>query len=113
MNYKPSGVCSTNISFDLKDGKIYNLVFTNGCNGNLKAISKLLEGRDAQEIITLFKGNTCKSRPTSCADQLSKALEKALEGASPPPAPHRIEPHRLRDGVVAATPPPCCAEETP
>jgi uncharacterized protein (TIGR03905 family) len=77
-SFQPTGICPTNISFDLIDGRIYHVEFTKGCNGNLKAISKLIEGRTAEEVIALFKGHTCKERPTSCVDQLSKALEKAL-----------------------------------
>ncbi len=78
-NFTPRGVCSTNITFELDDEKnIHNLVFTNGCNGNLKAIGKLCEGKNASEIAALLKGNDCKGRGTSCADQLSKALEEAM-----------------------------------
>ena len=78
-SYTPHGVCSTNIRFELDDDKkIHNLVFTNGCNGNLKAIGKLCEGKDASEISLLLAGNQCNNRGTSCADQLSKALNEAL-----------------------------------
>ena len=78
-SYNPTGVCSTNIRFQLDDEKrIHNLVFTSGCNGNLKAIGKLVEGKKADEISELLKGNDCGGRGTSCADQLSKALAKAL-----------------------------------
>lgn len=78
FEYRPELVCCQNISFDLEDGKIHNLSFFGGCNGNLKAIGKLLEGREAKEAIEILKGNTCGRRATSCADQLTKALEKAL-----------------------------------
>ena len=60
------------------DGKIYNLVFTGGCHGNLKAIAKLVEGHDAKEIADILAGNTCAYKPTSCADQLSKSILEAL-----------------------------------
>ncbi len=77
--YNPKGVCSTVIDYDLDDEqKIHNLKFTGGCNGNLKAIGKLCEGKNASEIAALLKGNDCKGRGTSCADQLSKALEEAM-----------------------------------
>lgn len=77
--YKPIGVCSSLIEFDLdEDGNIHNLKFTNGCPGNLSAISKLLEGRKAEEMMQILDGNTCRSKNTSCADQLSKAIKKAL-----------------------------------
>lgn len=78
-SYKTSGVCSQVIEFDLSDdNKIHNVKFFGGCNGNLKAISKLVEGQDANNIITTLKGNTCGPRATSCADQFTKALEEAL-----------------------------------
>lgn len=76
--YVTSGVCSRQISFDYEDGKIYNLQFVGGCNGNLKAIGKLCEGKDLKEIRDILKGNTCGPRPTSCADQLSKAISEVI-----------------------------------
>ncbi len=77
--YQPRGVCSTQIDYQLDDeGKIHNLRFTGGCNGNLKAIGLLLEGQDALHAAELLRGNDCKRRGTSCADQLSKALTEAL-----------------------------------
>ena len=79
-SYNPTGVCSTNIRFRLdEEENIHDLVFTSGCNGNLKAIGKLCEGKKASEIAELLKGNDCAGRGTSCADQLSRALTKALE----------------------------------
>ena len=80
--YIPQGVCARQISFSLEDGRIHGLHFIGGCNGNLKAISKLLEGREASEAVSILKGNDCGGRGTSCADQLSRALEAALEQAS-------------------------------
>lgn len=77
--YKTQGTCSTQIDFDIEDNKIKNVVFIGGCNGNLKAVSKLVEGKNAQEIAELLEGNTCGPKPTSCADQLSKALLEALQ----------------------------------
>lgn len=80
IEFIPSNVCPRMISFDLSDdGKIYNVGFLGGCPGNLKAISKLIEGRDAKSIATLLEGNTCGPRPTSCADQLSKAILQAID----------------------------------
>ena len=77
--YYPQGVCSRQIDFDIDDEKkIHNLVFTGGCNGNLKAIGKLCEGKNASDISKLLLGNTCGPRPTSCADQLARALIQAL-----------------------------------
>ncbi len=78
--YKTSGVCSQKIDFDVTDDKkITNIVFLGGCNGNLKAIAKLCEGKDAEEIATILEGNTCGYKGTSCADQLSKAIKEALK----------------------------------
>ena len=77
--YKTRGTCSTKIDFEIEDGKIRNVVFTNGCNGNLKAISKLVEGMDAERVVEILDGNTCGMKNTSCADQLSKAVKAALE----------------------------------
>lgn len=76
MNYKTNNVCASNINYDLKDGKIYNLTFTGGCSGNLKAISKLVEGMDINQVIKLLEGIDCHGRGTSCADQLTKALKE-------------------------------------
>ena len=78
-SYTPSGVCARQIDFDIEDGLVKNVSFTSGCPGNLKAISKLIDGMPAREVIDRLKGNTCAHRPTSCADQLSLALEAALE----------------------------------
>ena len=77
IEYVPSGVCSRMISFDLSDdGRIHNLAFLAGCPGNLRAISKLVEGQDAKRVAEILKGNQCGPRPTSCADQLSKQSRK-------------------------------------
>ena len=79
FEYKTQGTCSRVISFDLDENNvIFNCKFEGGCNGNLKGICKLVEGRKANEISDLLKGNTCGPRPTSCPDQLSKALELAI-----------------------------------
>lgn len=72
----PSGVCSTQIDFDVEDGKLHNVVFTGGCNGNLKAIGRLVEGQDAKEIAGILRGNQCGHKGTSCADQFARALDR-------------------------------------
>ncbi|MBQ7534092.1 MAG: TIGR03905 family TSCPD domain-containing protein [Stomatobaculum sp.] len=77
--YRPSGVCARQLEFDLEDGKVYNLRFVSGCNGNLKAIGKLCEGQDRDRLIALLRGNDCGGRGTSCADQFARALEKTKE----------------------------------
>ena len=76
--YKTSGTCSRYIEFDLTDGIVSEVSFQGGCNGNLKAIGKLVEGMEAEKLINILKGNTCGMRSTSCADQLATAVEKAL-----------------------------------
>ena len=78
--YKPKGVCSRQITFAIEDGKLHNIKFMGGCPGNLSAISKLLEGADAESTVKLLKGNDCGGRGTSCADQLALAVEQALQG---------------------------------
>ena len=75
--YKTQNVCSSEINFDIEDNKLHNVVFTGGCNGNLKAIGKLVEGMDADEVIALLQGNTCGHNYTSCADQLTRAIRAA------------------------------------
>jgi len=77
FNYKPQGICVRNMQFDLTDDVVSNLVFEGGCDGNLKALVKLLEGKSADEIIAMFRGQTCGKKPTSCMDQLVIALEQA------------------------------------
>lgn len=77
--FTPRGVCSRQITFDIEDGKLCNVQFTGGCNGNLKAVSKLLEGQDAKRAVEILRGNDCNGRGTSCADQLAIAVEQALE----------------------------------
>lgn len=76
--YHTKGTCSSKIEFDLDGTIVKNVVFTGGCNGNLKAIPRLIEGIDANEVIRRVKGVTCGPRNTSCSDQLSCALEQAL-----------------------------------
>ena len=78
FEYAPQGVCSRKINFDIIDGKLHNVHFTGSCPGNLIAISKLVEGKDALEIAALLEGNQCGMRGTSCADQLAKAIKSFL-----------------------------------
>ena len=76
--YKTQGTCSRKITFDLEDGIVKNVNFEGGCNGNLKGISALVEGKDAEEVIKTVSGITCGFKSTSCPDQLAKALHEAL-----------------------------------
>ncbi len=73
-SYGTKGVCSREVSFDMEDGVVTNVAFVGGCNGNLKAISKLVDGMTADDIVGKLLGNTCGMKGTSCADQLAKAL---------------------------------------
>ena len=79
-DYEPKGVCPMQISFDMDGETVHNIQFFGGCNGNLKAISKIVDGWTVDQIEEMLKGNTCGRRPTSCADQLAIAVRSALEG---------------------------------
>lgn len=79
--YAPAGVCSSQIDLELEDGVIRSVSFTGGCNGNLQGISRLVTGMRAQEAIERLRGIQCGWKPTSCPDQLSKALTAALKEA--------------------------------
>ena len=78
MQYKTRGTCSSRIDFDIVDNKVHNVVFTGGCNGNLKGIGALVEGMDVQEAIKRVEGITCGFKSTSCPDQLAQALKQAI-----------------------------------
>lgn len=78
--YKPSGVCSRQITIDINDDEtINNIEFLGGCNGNLKGISALAKGKTMDEIIAALKGIRCGMKGTSCPDQLAMALEQIKE----------------------------------
>ena len=78
-DYKTEMVCSQMISFDLEDDKVKNISFLGGCNGNLKAISKLVDGWTVEKIEQYLLGNRCGMKPTSCADQLARAVRRAYD----------------------------------
>ncbi len=78
-SYRTQGTCSREIYFSLEDGIVKNIRFVGGCDGNLKAIAKLCEGMEAAKVAELLRGNTCGFKPTSCGDQLARAVDKALE----------------------------------
>ncbi|SDX59776.1 uncharacterized protein TIGR03905 [Ruminococcaceae bacterium YAD3003] len=80
ITFSPRGVCAMKIDFDIEDGKLYNVKFIGGCNGNLKAIGKLVEGKDAKEVAEILRGNDCNMKGTSCADQLARAIDEKLNG---------------------------------
>lgn len=78
FTYKTSGVCSRQIDFDIVDGKVHNVKFIGGCNGNLQGIGHLIEGMEVHEAISRLEGIRCGMKPTSCPDQLSKALKERV-----------------------------------
>ena len=78
-SYKTNGTCASTITFDIEGDVISNVQFTGGCNGNLKAISSLVNGMKVTDIEEKLKGITCGWKNTSCSDQLSKAVRKAYE----------------------------------
>ena len=79
--YYPQDVCSRQIDFDIEGNVIKNVRFTGGCNGNLKAISKLVDGMTVEEIERILSGNTCGANYTSCADQFARAVRAAYNAA--------------------------------
>lgn len=80
INYPTQGTCSRLIHVVLTDDNVIESVdFMGGCNGNLQGISSLVRGQKAIDVIARVKGISCNGRPTSCPDQLSKALQKAME----------------------------------
>lgn len=76
--YYPQGTCSQVIEFEIIDGKIHNVQFYGGCSGNTQGVGRLVEGRDAAEVITRLEGIRCGFKATSCPDQLSKGIRQAL-----------------------------------
>lgn len=79
FEFKTRGTCSQMIYFDIEDGKVRNLRFVGGCNGNLKGIGALVEGMDVDTVIEKVEGIRCGMKSTSCPDQLAKALKQAKE----------------------------------
>ena len=76
--YKTKGTCSQKIFFDIEDGKVTNVQFLGGCNGNLKGISALVEGMPVEEVIRRVEGIRCGMKSTSCPDQLARALKEVI-----------------------------------
>lgn len=79
MEFKPVGVCSKNIDFDVEDGVITHISFVGGCNGNLQGLGNLLVGMKVEDAAKRLKGITCGPRSTSCPDQVAIALNQYLE----------------------------------
>ena len=78
--YKTKGTCSQRIFFDIENGKVQNVQFVGGCNGNLKGISALVEGMSVEEVISRVEGIRCGMKATSCPDQLAQALKAVQNG---------------------------------
>ncbi len=76
--FTPSGVCSQRITFELQDGILHNVRFAGGCSGNTQGVAALVEGMAAEEAVKRLKGIRCGMRPTSCPDQLARAIEQAM-----------------------------------
>ncbi|MCC8100881.1 MAG: TIGR03905 family TSCPD domain-containing protein [Clostridiales bacterium] len=79
MDYKPQGVCSQNIHIDLDGDTISHVEFLGGCSGNTQGVARLVEGMKATDAIAKLEGIRCGYKPTSCPDQLAKALKVALQ----------------------------------
>ena len=77
--YRTKGVCARNVSFDIVDGKVTNVKFEGGCNGNTKGVASLVDGMPVEEAIRRMEGITCGFKSTSCPDQLAKALKESIE----------------------------------
>ena len=78
-SYQTKGTCSREILFEVENGKVKNVQFIGGCNGNLKGIGALVEGMDVDSVIERLEGIQCGYKPTSCPDQLATALKAAKE----------------------------------
>jgi uncharacterized protein (TIGR03905 family) len=78
--YTTKGTCSRSILFDIVDGKLTNVQYIGGCNGNLQGIGALVEGMDVDAVIARLEGISCGGRPTSCPDQLATALKQVKAG---------------------------------
>ena len=79
MQYKTHGVCSKEISFEVVDNKVTNVAFVGGCSGNTQGVARLVEGMDIDDAIRRMEGIHCGPRPTSCPDQLARALKQYKE----------------------------------
>ena len=79
IDYRPQGVCSRRMIVDMEDGVIRSVQVLGGCDGNLQAVSRLVEGRRAEDVTGQLSGIRCCGKPTSCPDQLARALRQMLE----------------------------------
>lgn len=74
--YMPKGVCSMQMIFEIENSIIKKLKIIGGCPGNTVGVSKLVEGRNIDEVIKMLKGIPCGIKGTSCPDQVARALEE-------------------------------------
>ena len=99
MVYKTKGVCAQGIEFEIDDNKkVHNIKFTGGCSGNTQGVAQLAEGMDADEVISRLEGIRCGFKPTSCPDQLAKAIRQPVEIVIPVIAfrnQYVTDPHRF------------------
>ena len=79
FTYRPRGVCSQLMEIEVEGDKIKHVKVTGVCSGNLQGISRLVEGMEIKEAISRMEGIRCGFKPTSCPDQLAKALKQCLE----------------------------------
>ncbi|MBE7044454.1 MAG: TIGR03905 family TSCPD domain-containing protein [Ruminococcaceae bacterium] len=77
--YRPKGVCTAQIDFEIEDGIVKKIQFHRGCSGNTQGVARLAEGMPVEEVIRRLKGTDCNGRGTSCPDQLARALEASLQ----------------------------------
>ena len=96
--YRTKGTCSREISFELDGDKVRNVHFVGGCDGNLKAVSKLVDGMSVAQMEALLRGNTCGPRSTSCADQLAVAVQQHLTDQYPT----LMRPVTVRNGMSSS-----------
>lgn len=86
FSYTTEGVCSKRITFEVENEVVKEVTYEGGCNGNLQALSKLVEGMNVKDVVKKLRGIDCRGRGTSCADQLAQALEEALKTSTEPKA---------------------------
>jgi uncharacterized protein (TIGR03905 family) len=75
VKYRTRGVCCTRITYEIRDGRLFNVRFQGGCHGNGQGLARLLEGMSAVEAKERLSGIACESKSTSCPDQLARSLE--------------------------------------
>lgn len=78
--YYPKGTCSSRFEFEIEDGVVKSLAVTDGCSGNLQGISRLITGMKVEDVIERLDGIRCRHKPTSCPDQIAKALKQMQNG---------------------------------